>query len=386
MTKSIKLLLTILICAISFSSFPQSEYDQLKTIIDQNMDLLKVVGYQVSIIDEGELKWNYSAGYKNIETRNLVNDSSLFQIASCSKPVTALAIMKLYDQKQLDLDDDINKYLPFIVKNPYFPEDTITVRMLLTHTSSLRENWNLVGSLLSVNDVNYNPDSIQQFTKNYYVKKGNHYKKRKNFYKYPPGETRNYSNIAFSLLAVIVENITSNPFEVYMQKSIFEPLGMSNTYWFLKDIPNDNIVKRHNKKQKPLINLEYPFYPSSQLFTTTKDYFKILKLMINNGRLGDGEFLSKGTMQEFLKIDRKIRKSYLCQATCWFAEVDTTNKTVVYQHTGGLPGVSTSAYFSMDTKKGIILFLNRSNYSAKESQCLWQTKKAIYNWELLKSL
>ena len=77
---------------------------------------------QAAYISDGELTWAGSYGVLTFQTSDKVNDSTLFMIASTSKPVTALALMKLYDQGKLKLDDDINIYLPFEVRNPNFPD------------------------------------------------------------------------------------------------------------------------------------------------------------------------------------------------------------------------------------------------------------------------
>ena len=104
----------------------------------------QIIGLQVASVGNGELVWHGSYGVKEMNTANAVNDSTLFMIASCSKPVTALGIMKLYDQGNINLDDDINDYLPFNIINPNYPEEKITIRMLLTHTSSLRDDWDIL--------------------------------------------------------------------------------------------------------------------------------------------------------------------------------------------------------------------------------------------------
>ena len=78
---------------------------------------VNIVGLQAAFLSKGKLTWGNSYGFQNFKNKEKVNDSTSFLIASCSKPVTTLAVLKLHDSKKLKLDDDINQYLPFSIKN-----------------------------------------------------------------------------------------------------------------------------------------------------------------------------------------------------------------------------------------------------------------------------
>src|SRR6056300_482141 len=95
----------------------QSENADLDHYLLKKMEKSGRIGMQAAYISNGELCWTGSYGVKTFQTNDKVNDSTLFMTASISKPVTALALMKLYDQGKLNLDDDINDYLPFEVSN-----------------------------------------------------------------------------------------------------------------------------------------------------------------------------------------------------------------------------------------------------------------------------
>ena len=97
-----------------------------------------LIGMQASFVTDTHI-WQGNYGIKEYKTEDLVDSNTLFMIASCSKPVTALGILKLQEAGELGLDDPINNHLPFRVANPNFPDEVITIRMLLTHTSSIIE-------------------------------------------------------------------------------------------------------------------------------------------------------------------------------------------------------------------------------------------------------
>src|SRR5210317_540402 len=138
--RKIKLVIVVSLSCI-FSLQAQTDNPKLDKFLLKKMKKSGRIGMQAAYITNGELAWIGSYGIKTYQTDDEVNDSTLFMTASISKPVTALAMMKLFDDGKVDLDDEINDYLPFEIYNPNFPNDEITIRMLLSHVSSIRDNW-----------------------------------------------------------------------------------------------------------------------------------------------------------------------------------------------------------------------------------------------------
>ena len=101
------------------------------------VDKLNVVGLSISVIENNKISYSQGFGYADIDKSIKTDTNTIYRIASISKSITASAIMKLYEEGKFKLDDDINDYLNgFEVRNPNFPDEKITFRMLLTHTSS----------------------------------------------------------------------------------------------------------------------------------------------------------------------------------------------------------------------------------------------------------
>ncbi len=164
---------------------PSSE--QLNDAFDANLDSLMldsiILAYQNSlsipgiatlIIKDNEIVWNKNYGYRNLQYQLPVEDSTLFLMASISKTITVTAVMQLWENGLIDLQSNINNYLPsgFSVVNPYYPSDIITVKMLMTHTSTLLDNWNILLPLISCGD---SPISLNTFLINYLVPGGTYY-------------------------------------------------------------------------------------------------------------------------------------------------------------------------------------------------------------------
>ena len=89
------------------------------------------------IIKDDNVIWSNGYGYYDIDNKKQATENTIYNIASISKTITGTAIMQLYEKKLFDLDQDVNDFLPFELRNPYFPDEPITFRMLLSHSSSL---------------------------------------------------------------------------------------------------------------------------------------------------------------------------------------------------------------------------------------------------------
>jgi CubicO group peptidase (beta-lactamase class C family) len=345
--------------------------EKLDRYFSDHIDKAKIIGLQVASIGDGELVWHGSYGVKEYQTELEVNDSTLFLMASCSKPVTSLGIMKLYDQGKLDLDDDINDYLSFLVSNPSFPDEVITFRMLLAHTSSLRDNWEIYDSLYTLPEGGDSPLELQHYVKAYFAEGGEYYFPSENFAKELPGKSYSYCNMGYALLGVLLEQISGMSFSEYMQKEIFQPLQMTDSYWFLKEIPHDNIARPHElvpvTGPRVLNHYGFPSFPDGQLRTTATDYAQVLKLMINRGKINETTFLKEETIDEYLKIQYPDIAKY--QAIAWnYNEYDAFLYKVVAPryifarklpaHSGYDPGVDTYIIFDPKKKSGALIFLN----------------------------
>jgi CubicO group peptidase (beta-lactamase class C family) len=361
-----------LVILLTLSTCTDSSLENIDDYFSQKFKDSGFTGLQAASIKDGEISWSGNFGFKNINTDDAINDSTVFMIASCSKPVTALGIMKLYDQGRIGLDDDINDYLPYTISNPNHPDKVITVRMLLTHTSSLMDNWDILTPLYTLNSGGGDsPIPLEQFVKSYFIPEGKHYDPERNFADYEPGGNIAYCNMGYAIAGVLIEKITGNPFPVFMKEEVFTPLGMYNTYWLLADIPHGNIARPHEIKENEkgetqcevLVNYGYPDYPDGQIRTTVRDYAEILKLMLNKGRVNGKVFVREETIEEMLRIQYPKVAEY--QAVSWnYNEFDHWLYYLLNPrfpaHTGVDPGVATVTCFDPDKKSGAIIFLNNS--------------------------
>jgi CubicO group peptidase (beta-lactamase class C family) len=370
---------------------PQTGNKKLDDYFTRKMQKAQIIGLQVASVGNGELVWHGSYGVKEMNTTNSVNDSTLFMIASCSKPVTALGIMKLYDQGKIDLDDDVNDYLPFNIINPNYPEEKITIRMLLTHTSSLRDDWDILWPTYTLPEGGDSPLELNQFIQDYFIEGGEYFSQAENFANEKPGSQYKYCNMGYSLLGVLAEQISGKSFNQYMQEEIFQPLQMNNSYWFLKEISHDNIAFPHEtipKKEPEVLNhYGYASYPDGQLRTTVTDYAQILKLMINEGKVDGKTFIRKEIVNEFLEIQFSGVAKH--QAIAWrYSEFNSflyflmvpgnLFKRKLPSHSGGDPGVETAVSFDPQRKNGAIIFTNSPTLTFKTQKVYYKMINKLF--------
>jgi CubicO group peptidase (beta-lactamase class C family) len=371
MKKTQGIALIILLSLCSLQALAQSSHQKIDQYFSSHMEEAKIIGLQVASIGDGELVWRGSYGVKEYGTTEAINDSTLFMMASCSKPVTSLGIMKLYDQGKLDLDDDINDYLPFRISHPNFPDEKITFRMLLAHTSSLRDNWEVYDSLYTLPEGGDSPMELQSFVRDYFSEGGEFYSPSENFATEKPGQSFSYCNMGYSLLGALLEQISGKSFGQYMQEEIFRPLGMNHSYWFLKEIPHDNLAHPHEiaPEKEPEVLNHYGFasFPDGQLRTTATDYAQVLKLMVNRGMVNGAPFLSEETIDAYLEIQYPEVAKH--QAITWnYNEFNAFSYILIMPrylftrklpaHSGYDPGVETYVVFDPKKKRGAIIFIN----------------------------
>jgi CubicO group peptidase (beta-lactamase class C family) len=184
-----------------------------------------IPGVAACIIKKNRVAWQGYYGLANISLNTNITDSTIFMLGSISKTVTTTALMQLYEAGRFQLDDSVDKYVRFEVRNPNHPSVPITFRMLLTHTSSIGDNWAVLSNLYVMGD---HPLSLGTFLRRYLLP-GERYYSLGNFYRYAPGTTWNYCNVGAALCGYLVERISGIPFDQYCRDSVFVPLRMART-------------------------------------------------------------------------------------------------------------------------------------------------------------
>lgn len=184
----------------------------------------------ILLAENGRSVYAFSGGYADYQRQKLNSRQSRFNLASVSKVFTSTAILQLKDRKKLKLEDHLSQYFP------EFPFPGITIRHLLTHTSGLPDLE------LYEDVVKKYPDSVitnasvmpllREWSKGLY---------------FTPGDRFSYCNTNYNLLAMLVEKLSGMPFPLYLDKHVFQPAGMKNTYVAVYGSNDSNRVIHHVK-------------------------------------------------------------------------------------------------------------------------------------------
>ena len=334
-------------------------------------------GLAILIIKDGKWAWYRNWGFANLSDSAHVKLNTVFMMASVSKTMTETALMQLWEKGKFKLDDDISKYLPFKVTNPYFPSTPITFRMVMAHVSSIKDNDTLSPLGYYEHDC---PISLDTLMYDYFIPGRKYYSKPKNFYNYAPGSTYNYSNVGAALLGYLVQRISGTPFDKYCKTHIFDSLCMDNSSWFLSGISDTTLIARPYSWSAGYTDnglYGYADYPCGQLRTTITDMAKYEYMYLNHGLYNGVRILDSAT------VDTMLAQQFSASTGTWgqgliFYQSYMNNGDTMYGHGGGDFGVSTELQFNYNHKIGLLMFSNGDGFNAGVDT-LWDT---IYNYAL----
>lgn len=302
------------------------------------------------VVKNDEVLYSNALGFADKANNKLATDNTRYLLASISKTITAVALMKSLEENSISLDDDINQYLPFSVRNPNFTTTAITYRMLLSHTSSISDKFqNNLDLDCYGNDCSM---TLEQFFNDVFLSNGQFFSAN-NFSKNQPGTSEDYSNLASALVGYLVERISQTPFDVYCKNNIFTPLGMTKTEWRLSYTPIDELAVPYSSditSANP--HYTFPDYPNGGLRTTVLDLSKFLRVVIQNGALNGTQILSMASMSETKTLQ------FGSSEQCLSFYYENINGKSVLGHSGGEKGTTTEMYYDTNTNIGVILFNN----------------------------
>jgi CubicO group peptidase (beta-lactamase class C family) len=284
-------------------------------------------------------------------------------VGSITKTVTGVALMRAVQAGKLDLDADIDGYLPFAVSNPAFPEAPITLRQLATHTSGITDRWEAYeGAYHFGGDA---PEALDAFLRGYFVPGGVHYA-RDNFLPAAPGTHREYSNIGAALAGYIVERATGERLDEYTRREIFAPLGMRHTRWFLAGMDPDahaTLYVAQNGMTIPIPPYGLATYPDGGLRTSVADLSRLFAALLHGGELDGVRILDARQAAEMQRFH------YTATARPDNVDPAEKNSGIFWQtkfngtlmgHGGNDPGVQAEMLATLDRRIGVVVLANTS--------------------------
>lgn len=376
-------ILLIISCTEKPNSVKESAEDKLikdsltleiKTL---NNDFFNGLG--VAIVDSSGVLYEEGIGYANVKSNKPYTINTIQPIASVSKTFIGIALLKAQEEGLLNLDDSINKYLPFKVKNPNFSNEVITIRQLSTHTSTIVDTENYMSRAYILKDEidstsfkienipqSFNPNNtkipLSEFLENYLSKNGKWYEKDA-FTKNKPGQLFEYTNIGASLAAYIIELVSNQSYAEFTTEFILKPLKMNSSGWSYDKVNFDEVSMLYASPKKEVPYYSLITYPDGGFLTSVDDLTKYLNEIIK-GYFGNGILLSKASYKELFK--RQLSAENFTERDANHPYQDEYNIGIFMGfsgtgnigHTGGDPGTSTLMFFNPKDKTGSILLVN----------------------------
>lgn len=320
-------------------------------------------GLSVGVVYDQELVWSRGFGYADIEEKRPADSTTLYRIASITKLFTSTAVMQLRDAGLLQLDDPVQKHLPwFTIKNPHDDTPVVTIRHLLTHAAGLPREaafpyWstNEFPSLAAVQEAL----PAQELA-------------------IPTASDWKYSNLGLTLAGEIVAAVSGMPYTRYIEENILQPLGMANT--FVDTVPADHewLATGYGRRLPDGTRALSPhtdcgaISPAANMASNVEDLAKFAMLQFRRGPREGAQILAGSSVREMHRV-QWLNEDWSAGRGIGFYVWRFENRTLV-GHGGALQGYRTDLQVAPADKVGVIVLTN-----ADDGQPLLYMQKA-FQW------
>ncbi|GAB4034066.1 serine hydrolase domain-containing protein [Spirosoma gilvum] len=314
------------------------------------MNTLSVPGVSIAVFDEGKIAWTKGYGLSDKAHTKPVDASTLFQAASISKPVTSVATFRLIERNVISLDEDVNQKLQrwTLPESPYTVKEKVTVRRIISHMGGLTVHgfagYNPADKLPTVTQIlngtppaNSSPVRVME----------------------TPGEKERYSGGGFTILQLLLEDVTGKPFGPLLEELVLQPMGMKQSTFSLPLSAEQNThAAKGYEGNGNLVNGGYHVYPelaAAGLWTTPADLARFM-LNVSSSYRADQGLLKQTTVRQMLtKIPGAGGLGF---------GVDGSGETLRFRHSGGNAGFSCYAVAFANSGRGVVIMTNSDNGTA----------------------
>ncbi|MCW8964019.1 MAG: beta-lactamase family protein [Gammaproteobacteria bacterium] len=254
---------------------PGSQYSIIHKKVIDYVGAHPDVSLSLALIRGDHIEWAHSYHTAAIS-------KNIYRVGSIAKVFTALAVMQLEDQGLIDIDQPVFAYLPrFSVKRRFSNVRPITIRHLLTHHSGLPTN------IVKGQWSHAHFSTVIEQLRNEYMS-------------YPPEFVRAYSNIGYALLGALIEEVTGQDYESYIEDNIFTPLEMTDSGFDGGVVQQKNFIWPQETKNSQRL-LPIRDVPAMGLYTTAEDMSKFISMLSNKGRFKGKDFIHYSVLEEMME-------------------------------------------------------------------------------------
>ena len=248
-----------------------------------------ITGLAVTVVDASGPVWIEGFGYTDHDKRTPVSQDTLFSVQSISKNFTAAAVLVAVQDGLLDLDEPITTYLPdFTVRSIFeeYPEQRITLRHLLSHTSGLALEAP-VGNNYDLGHASLDAEARSAYS---------------TWLRFPVGLGYAYSNMGLGLAGYILQTVSGKPFATYVDEKLLRPAGLERaTFDQARILPDSNRALGHSWPL-PSVRADIPIIPEGGLYASAADMSRWIRMYLNDGRVGDRTVLTQKSLEEMFTV------------------------------------------------------------------------------------
>jgi len=325
----------------------------IKTIIQQH----NIIGVSVAVVKKGKIIYTHSFGLKNVESNEPLSDKDIFRIASISKSFSATSIMQLAEAGKLSLSDDFSKLVGFTVRNPKYPDIPITLKMVLSHTSSINDSQGYFN--FDVINPAKNPDYAKCYND------------------YAPGKGYQYCNLNYNMVGAVIEKTSGERFDNYVKQHILNPLGIyggycvdslnSNLFATLYDydsatkkfVPSPMAYAPRREEIKNYVpGYSTPaFSPTGGMKISATGLATVMMMHMNHGTYNGVRIISKKSS--------KLMQKKISEEEGYGLAISNVENMIYGQkltgHTGSAYGLYSAMFFNRKKDFGIVAIINGCN-------------------------
>jgi len=308
-----------------------------------------VGNFAMTLIENGKISQEY---FYSIDQP--VNENSVFPVASISKWITSFGVLKLVEQGKLDLDQPIDNYLTrWNLPKSEFDNKKVTIRRLLSHSSGLVDDLGYEGF-----DSN---EKVQTIEESLTQASDAPYSEGIAIVGYEPGSQYMYSGAAYTILQLLIEEVSGQSFQDYMTQEVFEPLKMENSAFVPSEKPNLQFAQIYKDDGTTRKARKFTALAAASLFTTTTDLSKFLIANISSNSVLSNETILKMSESETFINDIGVYGL----GPHLYSQNDQDSKIIGHDGSGN-NALNTAARIDLKSKNGIII-LETGNHNIASS-------------------
>jgi CubicO group peptidase (beta-lactamase class C family) len=341
---SLPLSIAAVAAALPIRAQSVDQFAPARAAMQRMVDSLGVASVSVAVAKDGRVIWEHAIGWANREKHIPATPTTIYSLASISKPITATALMILAERGAVDLNKPINAYLGDAkLSAGAGVAESATVRRVLSHTAGLP-----LHSQFFYSDRGYAPPSMDETIRRYGT------------VVYPPGRLYEYSNFGYGVIGYVIERVSGASYKDFMRNEVFAPLGMSHTSIDFPAGLEDSVAERYGNSGRPLPFFTFDHVGASSVYSSAHDLVRFSMFHLGNHLPDQRPILRDSTISLMHRV--------VSPAVDYGLGFTVRTNPFRLAHTGGMPGATTLMVLYPEANLAIVVLANASTRGDRAAQ------------------